>query len=1245
MAQQLVFTSTPQGLEPGRSGYCTVARHKNLRHRLVRELERLSVYDFGQQTGSSHSDICIFRKMPLGSEEYYVLTKICDAGLDYTNRTNYLAHHLVLDGFEIATCPSPAEIFLNWDGWLRTWEDGPRYLGEEEAVTLTSCKSSNLIPCQGWLQMTNDPGNAASLISPDMIKPIVIEGKPDNLNTLLTLFAESSALLKISLDAWDFSFTTFLQGNDETKAFSWIGITGQPAGERLKQGTIKNYLDLRNWSSSIISDPIDPGFEHLARKGPEKISAKKKSATVTKAPFSEQELQRAKASAPVAATAAPSGSTVFPQQNSGSSKSKKKRPWLLQLAVILTALCLLVSLVVGLANNWGDWFHEKVAENPPGPVTPPDSPDPDPPPEGKVRTVALDSPVQLDRVEYLRLVEKHPFMRWVELDAGGNEPVRVNLSEDQQDLLGTDLQKLEVGEALQVVINLDDEENLIFKSVGKAPEPEERGIIRSIELNEKESVSLSEDEQTMLFRSGDKTYPLALSLLSSSERRRMRKVYDSIQSGESIRFNPRVKDGRIVYFEPVVLPSDSPNEPDPNELPKGKPMTLAAVRGGEGIRLEEEQKRIFIRVRGTTTLPYVFKESERGKIMKLVRFLKANEQEVDLNIREDGTQITSLEFELPLPPEVVDPSGGSVALDPNKLMPEMTIVFWIPGKLIADRWTIVPKKRYVFEDADLPDYVLEVLDAGMDGAGKPQAWMADFQPRLLMERGTVGGFDFEPYTYERVRDRLEPLTITDFHLKQKVNGKDFYSFTFKLTKKESIQVGAETPATENFIRKGKLVRFPKGGPGGGCLDMFFLSNLHRNLTDEQKLGESFTYHSGNLEISPPWLKRGKGFEVLTPQSSLDSYVMALSVDSSFSADKIRSIVDQEPENLDWNNSNGSDLPEAFLTVSSESPLKGTIRPDQEYAGKVQTRILVEKQNEDKVSAENLAQYGKRKAWGPVFQYLNFASENDYAFNNQNLGEIIYESTLKNFQKRKILEDVRHKLLFTKKLPAISFKVEALAYDLKLAKIFWDEVVKAVKDQIEESIDRPRRYDDETAARDIQRLFDFLEQSLHAEMAFGFTDGEGLYDAMQDSRHSLSLSTNEKSTFRKLHSETQKNSEAIRTLFTTRWNDLQLLEKKLNLKRYPKLESADLKLCSGILSDGAKYRAFLPYYSKGVVGSSPMDGLLEKINDRVTNPKLQVSQRTAFVNTVPWTLSILKKTSTGDYVKESDFLRLAPPQIQ
>lgn len=1238
MAQQLVFTSTPQGLEPGRSGYCTVARHKDIRHRLVRELERLSVYDFGQQTGSDLSEISIFRKMPLGSEEYYVLTKIRDAGLDYTNRTNYLAHHLVLDGFEIATCPSPAEIFLNWDGWLETWTDGPRYLGEEEAVNLSSFKSSNLIPCQSWLQMTNDPGNAASLISPDMMKPIVIEGKPGSENTLLTLFAESSALLKISLDAWDFSFTTFLQGNDDSKVFSWIGITGQPAGERLKQG-VKNYLDLRNWSSSIISDTIDPSFEHLARKGPKKVSTKKKSATVTQAPFSEQELQRAKASAPAASSVAPSGSTVASQQSPNSTQNRKKRPWLLQLAVISTALCLLVSLIVGLTMNWGDWFHDEVADTP-DPSTPLDSPTPVSPPEETLRTVALDSPVQLDRVEFLPIVAKHPFMRWVELDAGGGQPVRVNLSEDQQDLVGEDLQLMDSGDELQVVINRDKDENLFFESVQRAPAPEKRGVSRSIELDDKESISLSEDKETLFFKSGEKTYPLALPLLSRSERTRMLEMHELIQSGESIRFNPRVKDGRIVYFEPIILPSDLPANPDLNVPPTGKPMTLSAVRGETAFRLEEEQKRIFIRVRGTETLPYVFKETERERIMKLVKFLEAGEQEVDLDIREDGDQITSLQFELPLPRGEVAPSDNPKDLDPNSLTPEMTIVFWIPGKLINDRWTIDLKKRYVFENSTLPDFVVNALDAGIDSDGQPKAWMADFQPSLLMERGIIGGFDFDPYSYERARDRLDPLKISNFHLKQTVNGKDFFSFSFKFTKKESIQINLETPETENFIRKGKLVRFPMAGSDVGCLDMFFLSNSHSNLTEKQKLGESFISRLGSIEVAPPWLGSGKGFNFLTPKSSSESYSLALSVHSSVSSNEIRPLMDKEPENLDWKDSDGSDLPEAFLLVASETPLKGTIISDQEYAIKVQSQILLEKQEQDKAGAENLAKFGNRQAWEPVFEYMKYARGNGSVFNYQTLGEFIYISTFQNL--RKILEDARYNLLLSK-LPADFYQVEALSYDLKLSKVFWEEVAKAVKDQIEESIDRPRRYDDETAARDIVRLFDFLKQLVHAEMAFGFVDSEGLYEAMQGFRHRLSLSTDEKSTIRKLQSQTQKNSEMIRVLFRNRLDELQFLEK--NLLRYDKLESADLKLCSSILSDRVKYGEFLPYYRTVGGGGSSIDGLLEKVNERVTGPKLEVSQRDAFINGVPWALSILKKTSSGDYVKESDFLLLAPPQIQ
>jgi hypothetical protein len=1250
MAQQLIFTSTPQGLEPGRTGYCTVARHKDLRHRLVRELERLSVYDFGQQTGTTKSDICIFRKIPLGSEEFYVLTKICDAGLDYTNRTNYLAHHLVLDGFEIATCPSPAEIFLNWNGWLSSWTDGPRFLGEEEAVTLSSFKSSGLVPCQAWLQVTNDPGNAASLISPDMVKPVVVEGNPGNPNTLLTLFAESCALLKISLDAWDFSFTTFLQGNDDSKTFAWIGIQGQPAGERLKQGGLRNYLDLRNWSASVLSDPIDPNLEHLARKGPTKAPAKKKPSTVAKAAFSEQELQRARASAPAQA-AVPAGSYVEPQAATASTKEKKKRPWLLQLAVISTALCLLVALIVGLAYNLGDWFREEEdSSNGAGPVEP-EKP-PAPPPEERARSVAPDSPVQVDRAEYLKLVQTHFALRWVELDGGGDEPLRINLNEKQQDLIGKDLQQMKPGEELRVVIQRDIEEQdkLVFEAIEMAPEPEERGILHSVDLNERESVSLSEDEQTIHFRSGEKTYPLSLSLLEPSERRKMRKLYQLIQSGSDspILFKPRVEAGRIVHYQPFDLPDPGgnpvkePTEEVPVRPPAGKPVTLSAAKGDDFFEIAEKQRQIFLLVDKVTRtkLPYVFSEDERDRILALARFLEKGEQEVDLKIRRDGDQITSLEFELPAPPSI-DPVQDSGEIDPDKLIPEKTIVFWIPGVKINESWNLDPRDNYSFHDAALPDYLANLMNSGAS-AGPGKAWMSDFEPRLLMERGMVGGFDFESFAYAREPDPLGDERITSFPFAQKVNGKNFYSFTFKVTKGASIEVDSETESSRNAIRNGQLIRIPNLEKEGSCLDLFFLSNKHADLLKPQKLGEYFSFRLGSLELSPPWLAPGRKFHLLTPKGTSESFLMGLSVASSAGSEKIRSLIDRTPEDLGWSGSDAEPLPMAFLAVSSQDPMRATLLSDQEYANKVLDKLVLQKRRQEDTSTGNLKKFGPREAWHPVFQYMTYSRKNGFAFKYQKLGEYVYESTFDNLR-RKVLEEVRFKLLQSK-LPPDFYRVDALAYEVRFAKTFWMEIAAAVKDQIENSIDLPRNYDDEIAARDVDRLFAFLRQMLHAEMAFGFSDSEGLYDLMQEYRNTLSLSTNEKSTIRRLQAQLQRtNSEAVKTLFANRLREFQGMER--TLRRYAQLKTGDLELFSGILSDPPKYKQFLHYFNNASGGNARLDELLGKVEKRVSSPNLKVSQRAAFVNGVPWTLSVFRKNSAGFYEKQSDFLRLAPPQIQ
>ncbi|MBN37488.1 MAG: hypothetical protein CMI29_03400 [Opitutae bacterium] len=1241
MAQQLIFTSTPQGLEPGRSGYCTVARHKDLRHRLVRELERLSVYDFGQQTGTNRADICIFRKVPLGSEEFYVLTKICDAGLDYTNRTNYLAHHLVLDGFEIATSPSPAEIFLNWDGWLRTWTDGPRYLSEEEAVTLTGCKSTGLVPCQSWLQVTNDPGNAASLVSPEVIQPVVLESKEGATNTLLTLFAESSALFKISLDAWDFSFTTFLQGNDDHKSFAWIGIQGQPAGERLKQGGIRNYLDLRNWASTEIADPLDPNLQNLARKGPVKAAAKKKSATISRAPFSEQELQRAKAAAPVQGSAAPAGSTMVAQEAS-ISKNKKKRPWLLQLAVISTALCLLAVLIWGLTAGLGDFFKDQDIASP-DPETTPVAPDQDADkqsPQELALSVLPNSPAQLNRTEYLKLVQTHFALNWVELDAGGGKVVKVPLSERQQETIGKDLLKMKEGEELEVILQKDADRKLVFESIEKARNPEDRGSPREIDLSEENSVSISEDEQTLFFRSGEDNYPLSLRLLSSSERRKMLKFYELVQAGSPVEFRPRVQDGRIVYYDPVTLPRDSLASPEPSapRLPRGTPQQISSAKGKEFFELAEKQRRIFLLVdeKSRTRLPYVFSEDERDKIERLAAILEKGEQGVDLDVKVDGDQITFLDFDLPSAPS---PSDANPKMGPNQMVPDQTIVFWIPGNPVNDKWVVDPLDNYLFEDTRIPQYLSDTLEDWIGEEENAEVWMADFTPSLLTGRAELDTLSFERRAYSKSPDPFNK-DILKFEFGQESNGKlGSYSFTFKVMKEKSIEVESDTIISKNFIKRGKMIRVPIGTEGR-CLDIFFLSNLHGSMSEFQKSGQVFTYKLGKLRLQAPGFSFSRGFHFLTPQSSPTPYLMALSVASSESPEKIRTLIDQEPEGLDWSSASPKDLSASFLRVSSKLPNEGTLLSDQEYAERVSTNLLQQKLDWEKSKANELEKFGKREQWNPILQYISFAQQKGYVFSNQNLGVYIYESSLMIL--RKILEDVHFQLLL-KKLPPDFYKVEELAYNATLVKNFWETINKSVKSQIEGSIDLPRRYEDEIAMKDTTRLFDFLDLMIRAEMAFGFTDGEGVYEDMQTFRNSLSLSTMEKSTVRKLQNQLKQNSEQISSLFSRRYESFRNSEK--TLPRYEQLKSTDLKLCSNVLSNRTSYTNFIKYFKSKTQGNSGVESLLKEANGRLVNPKLSVPGKTAFVRGVPWTLAIYKKTFSGEFVKESDFLRLSPPEIE
>ncbi len=248
MPKELIFTSVPNGLKPGSSGYCTVARHQNLDHLLERELERLSFYEMG--TGLKPV-IHAYRTLSLASGVYLVLSRICYAGNDHTGRTNYLAHHLVFEESELSSMPnlSPVDFFMDPIGWLNEWPKGkqPVIYNDGEGEKSPFCDPSKLLTNEHWQSVTGNQRNVYEPIYRINWGFICEDGSHE---LSLSLIQELCSLPEVNYQlAWlKFSFTTFLQKSDNPSDFYFVcgPASGAIAGLNL------NFLYLGNSSGNCF---------------------------------------------------------------------------------------------------------------------------------------------------------------------------------------------------------------------------------------------------------------------------------------------------------------------------------------------------------------------------------------------------------------------------------------------------------------------------------------------------------------------------------------------------------------------------------------------------------------------------------------------------------------------------------------------------------------------------------------------------------------------------------------------------------------------------------------------------------------------------------------------------------------------------------------------------------------------------------------------------------------------------------
>ena len=338
MAWQLIYTSAARGLVAGRSGFCTVARHRELRDRLVTEIEQLSAYDrvtHPQLRGAPGPVVAAHRILEATGNRYHVLSYIQDAGVDYTNRNVYLAQHLIFEATEINRLPSPATI-LRLFPWRKRWEGEPRYLTATDTPDLTTLGQPLTLPAETWRQETGQADNAALLAERYSLGGCTVLTKPGGEKVLLPLYEEALLVLDPKGESpgrlWQVRFTTFLQASDRPGDFDWRGGWADRPPGTSSEASRSAVLDL----TKPVPRPQSPVMAQAAEAGLK--------ATVQTAQTAAKMSAKPTLRSPVPQmSTAPAGSALYPARPVEPEQPRRKNK---SLWIVLGLLLLIIGVLV-----------------------------------------------------------------------------------------------------------------------------------------------------------------------------------------------------------------------------------------------------------------------------------------------------------------------------------------------------------------------------------------------------------------------------------------------------------------------------------------------------------------------------------------------------------------------------------------------------------------------------------------------------------------------------------------------------------------------------------------------------------------------------------------------------------------------------------------------------------------------------------------------------------------------------------
>jgi len=273
MSWELIYTSSPRGLKPNTSGFCTVAVTAGMSRPVMQTIERLSAYEFHFGLSDPRADDnptnYMHMLLPLGGRTTHLLSRIAYAGADYSGRTNKISHHILLSPEELSPA-GPADMIrqlVDAGRFYSTWEGEPRELPPRPLTGGLGPSPAHAGALAAWRSLTGDAGWAGMLVKgfrENARIPAYLLFEPGL--DVLQLYQESLALLPPE-SRWEVGFSTYYYANllQADSKVHWRAIVSSSKLARTEVAKYPNavVLDL----TQPLGSPPDNMFVIAAREG------------------------------------------------------------------------------------------------------------------------------------------------------------------------------------------------------------------------------------------------------------------------------------------------------------------------------------------------------------------------------------------------------------------------------------------------------------------------------------------------------------------------------------------------------------------------------------------------------------------------------------------------------------------------------------------------------------------------------------------------------------------------------------------------------------------------------------------------------------------------------------------------------------------------------------------------------------------------------------------------------------------